>query len=161
MTEVMAYATAGGVVVNGRLELLTLGRTVTRNGKPREELRLPKGHIDPGETVEQAACREVGEESGYWGVEILADLKTCHSSFYLDGIQYERDEHYFLMRLADEARSEPAPVSEEEALFVPRWVPLVEGQFHLTYPSEQEFAWRAKQWLDQHPSRSASLRDAK
>src|SRR6185295_17163610 len=36
---------------------------------------LPKGHIDPGETAEVAALRELGEEAGTVG-EIVAPLST-------------------------------------------------------------------------------------
>lgn len=143
MTETLSYKTAGGVVLDEDNRLLALARTVVRNGGPIEELRLPKGHIDPGETDAQAALREVGEESGYWDVAIEADLGTAHSSFYLEGIHYERDEHYFLMRLVSNTRKATQPVSEEEALFTPQWISIEEAPQRLTYPSEKEFARRA------------------
>ncbi|NLV44881.1 MAG: NUDIX domain-containing protein [Candidatus Hydrogenedentes bacterium] len=143
MGNTLVYSTAGGVVVNGKGQMLALARTVTRDGRAVEELRLPKGHIDPGETEEQAALREVGEESGYWGVEIVRDLGTAHSSFSLNGDRYERDERYYLMRLTDTERQGAQPVSDEEALFEARWVPLSEADALLTYPTEKEFACRA------------------
>lgn len=37
---------------------------ITRGSRPPHEWVLPKGHIDPGETAEEAACREVLEETG-------------------------------------------------------------------------------------------------
>ena len=123
--------------------MLALARTVLREGIPVYELRLPKGHIDPGETAEHAALREVGEESGYWKVEVTADLGLSHSSFRRDGVQYERDERYFLMRLIKEARENPQPVSEEEALFEPQWLDPAEALSRLTFPTEKEFAARA------------------
>ncbi|HDP35028.1 MAG TPA: NUDIX domain-containing protein [Candidatus Hydrogenedentes bacterium] len=140
----MTYKTAGGVVVNERGELLALARTVTRNGAPMDELRLPKGHIDPGETDAEAAIREVGEESGYWKVEIIANLGQAHSSFEMDGVRYERDEHYFLMRLLNNQRDAPQPVSEEEALFEPRWLPAEDAPALMTYPTEKIMAERAR-----------------
>lgn len=143
MKKVFSYTTAGGVVLNARGELLALARTVIRNGRPVNELRLPKGHIDPGETEKEAALREVGEESGYWGVRIVGDLGVAHSSFMDGGDQYERDERYFLMRLTDEARQAAQPCSREEALFEPRWVPLSAAASLLTYPTEKVFAERA------------------
>lgn len=62
---------AGGVVENDLGEVLMM----TRKGWPD----LPKGHIDEGETAEQAAVREVAEETGLSEVEIVAPLcTTCH-----------------------------------------------------------------------------------
>lgn len=143
MGDTLIYKTAGGVVVNDKGQMLALARTVTRDGRVVDELRLPKGHIDPGETEEQAALREVGEESGYWGVEIVRDLGTAHSSFSLNGNRYERDERYYLMRLTEAERQGAQPVSEEEALFEARWVSLSEACVLLTYPTEKKFALRA------------------
>ena len=143
MSEVIVYKTAGGVVINANKEILALSRTVVRNGMPVKELRLPKGHIDPGETDEETAVREVGEESGYWQVEIIADLGQSHSSFQLEGVRYERDEHYFLMRLSDPLRAAPQPVSAEEALFEPCWLEAYQAVLRMTYPTEQLMARRA------------------
>lgn len=53
---------AGGVVVRGRgLDLRVLLVTATRQA---HQWVFPKGHIEPGETAEQAAAREVEEEAG-------------------------------------------------------------------------------------------------
>ncbi len=143
MSKTLSYTTAGGVVINARGEILALSRTVMRDGGPVHELRLPKGHIDPGETAEQAALREVGEESGYWDVEIVADLGLAHSSFFRDGTQYERDERYFLMRLTDGKRRNTMPVNEEEALFEPNWLLPEVAAGKISFPTERDFAARA------------------
>ncbi len=150
MREIIRYTTAGGAVVRSGGELLTLAREVMRGGMKVKELRLPKGHIDPGETAEEASVREVGEESGYWRVEIVADLGMVHSSFAYEDTQYERDERYFLMRLVDAKRDAPQPVSDEEALFAPRWLALAEAPEWLTYPTERTVAERARDWVERH-----------
>jgi len=90
-SNVVRYRAAGGVVVDGERVLV-----LRRPG--RGEVRLPKGHIDPGETPRAAALREVGEESGYADLEIVADLGTQTVEFDWDGRHYVRDEHYFLMQ---------------------------------------------------------------
>jgi 8-oxo-dGTP pyrophosphatase MutT (NUDIX family) len=141
--KIKTHKTAGGVVLNAENRVLVLERDVERGGGLVHEIRLPKGHIDPGESDEAAACREVGEESGYWHTAIIADLGVAHSSFVYRGRQHERDEHYFLMRLESPERGAPAPAGSEEALFQPVWLALDEAAERMTYPSEKDFILRA------------------
>ena len=51
------YTAAGGVVVRGE-DVLVLRRP------GRDEIRLPKGHVEPGEGLAEAALRETREETG-------------------------------------------------------------------------------------------------
>ena len=53
---------------NDKLEILLVQATHNPN-----EWVLPKGHIEPEETLSQAAVREVKEESNVWA-KVLADL---------------------------------------------------------------------------------------
>ncbi len=138
---------AGGVVVDNQNRVLLLERDVLRNDKWIHEIRLPKGHVDPGETHESCARREVGEESGYWDTEIIADLGYDLSEFKYKGENIIRTEHYFLMRADPEKRGTPTPKGEEEKLFQPIWVPLDKAEEMMTYPSERHFIRRAKEWL--------------
>jgi len=138
---------AGGVVVDKDGRVLLLEREVLRDDKWIHEIRLPKGHIDPGESHEQCARREVGEESGYWDTEIIADLGYDQSEFKHQGEDIIRTEHYFLMRADPNKRGEPAPTGEEEARFSPIWIPIESAEDLLTYPSEQHFVRRAKTQL--------------
>lgn len=151
MHKIESYVTAGGVVVNKKGEFLVLERYVRRSGHVIHELRLPKGHIDAGETAEQCALREVGEESGYWNLKISSYLGEVHSRFQRDHKIIERTEHYYLMTFidADEERGEAQPVGEEEALFVPRWVLPSEICKTMTYASEKEIVCRAESYLKQ------------
>ncbi len=143
MSEKKYHKTAGGVVLNSAGHMLVLVRDVERDGVVKHEVRLPKGHVDPGETDEQAARREVHEESGYGGTEIVADLGRAHSEFEFRGHGHVRDEHYFLMRLTNEDRDAPQPTHADEALFQPRWLAPHDAAASLTYASEQDFARRA------------------
>jgi hypothetical protein len=89
----------------------------------------------------------VAEESGYDRVTIVADLGTYTSHFTFKERENERHEQYYLMRLTDEQRGEPAPTHDEEALFEPRWLTPAEAVAAMTYESEQEFARRAAKAL--------------
>ncbi|NOX60978.1 MAG: NUDIX domain-containing protein [Chloroflexi bacterium] len=141
------YRAAGGVVLDDAGRVLLLERRVPREGEMRHEIRLPKGHIEDGETPEEAARREVCEESGYCGLEILDDLGLAVTEFDFRNKHIRRVEHYFLMRLASPTRRAPQPKSPhaEEALFEPLWAEdLDEAERLLTYESEKEFIRRAK-----------------
>jgi len=138
---------AGGVVIDNQKRVLLLERDVVRNDKWIHEIRLPKGHVDSGETHEQCAQREVGEESGYWETEIITDLGYDLSEFKYRGKNIVRMEHYFLMKTDPNKKGPPTPTCEEEARFYPIWVPLESAEEMLTYPSEKHFIRRAKEWV--------------
>jgi 8-oxo-dGTP pyrophosphatase MutT (NUDIX family) len=159
--QLREYTAAGGIVLDRSNRVLLIERWVQRNGEIVHEIRLPKGHVDPGETDEQAAVRETCEESGYCAVEVIADLGTIVTEFdkQLDDDQREhvrRTERYFVMRLADEHRSEPNFQSADEARFTPKWVvSLEEAERLLTYGSEKQFASRARAYLAAPPASTA------
>src|SRR6218665_1680297 len=60
---------AGGIAVKVEGGVAFVACIARRNRAGRLEWCLPKGHIEPGESPEQAAVREVAEETG-----ILADV---------------------------------------------------------------------------------------
>lgn len=122
------YATGGGVVVDGN-QILLLERP------KRNEIRLPKGHIDPGETAEQAALREVAEETGYADLEILHDLGERVVEFEHNGDHYRRAEHYFVMGLRSHLRRPRPPA--DEAQFRVWWTSAEIAVLALTFPAEQ------------------------
>jgi 8-oxo-dGTP diphosphatase len=60
-----------GVVVHSADGLVLLAR---RRGEPGEQLAVPGGKLDPGETVEECAVRELAEETGV--ILDVADVRT-------------------------------------------------------------------------------------
>jgi len=143
--EIVEYRAAGGVVVDDRGRVLLMERLVTRGGRPLLEVRLPKGHVEPGEADAEAAEREVCEETGYCSVAILHDLGDAITEFGLDSRHVRRTEHYFLMRVTGPPSAPQFDKSTpEEALFRVRWADdLTQAEQALTYASEREFAGRA------------------
>ena len=73
------------------LDALLIGRGVPRVWS------LPKGHVEPRETHEQAALREVREETGCWA-EILLKLSEISYWFYLNGTKHKKSVHFYFMR---------------------------------------------------------------
>jgi 8-oxo-dGTP pyrophosphatase MutT (NUDIX family) len=87
---------AGGVVVDGRGNVVLIAR---RSPKGTLQWTLPKGAVEEGETAEQAALREVREETGL-EAELADKLGTIDYWFVWkpDDTRYHKFVHYFLMR---------------------------------------------------------------
>jgi ADP-ribose pyrophosphatase YjhB (NUDIX family) len=122
---------AGGLVLDlaGDVPLGALiGRTDRRG---RLLWSLPKGHIEEGETPEQAAVREVEEETGIAG-EILAELGTIDFWFVAEGRRIHKTVRHYLMRAVGGELSD-ADVEVTEVA----WVPLSEISAQLAYPDER------------------------
>lgn len=130
------YTAAGGVVYQA-------GRVLVLQRPSRSEVRLPKGHIDPGETAAEAAMREVIEESGCCrGLTILADLGEMVVHFEYNGRRFRRTERYFLMQAQTSST-----LTGGEAEFIPAWLTWAEAEASLSYEAEQEWLRRARQFL--------------
>ena len=73
--EIVREPTAGGIVFRrdkkGNVEMLLIQ-------DHKDRWTIPKGHIEPGETAQQAAKREIGEEAGLNDVEVLGWLGKIH-----------------------------------------------------------------------------------
>ena len=109
----------------------------------RDEVRLPKGHIESGESLEETAIREVAEETGFDDLEILTDLGTQRVVFPLEGNIVERTEHYYLMR-ARTLHQQTRPQADR-AQFFTLWVSWEDAREHLTFEAEKEWLQRAYQ----------------
>lgn len=116
----MDEISAGGLVVDDSADQ-PLGAVIgRRDRKGRLLWSLPKGHIEPGESAEQAAVREVAEETGITG-RILGRLGTIDFWFVAEGRRVHKTVHHFLMR----AESGELSDADIEVTAV-AWVPLEE-----------------------------------
>ncbi|HQE94240.1 MAG TPA: NUDIX domain-containing protein [Anaerolineae bacterium] len=137
----ITYTAGGGVLTNAAgTDVLLLIRPA------RDEVRLPKGHIEPEESAADAALREVVEETGYDDIEIVADLGEQWIAFPLGDKIVRRTEHYFLMRARSLHQTERPRLDEQQ--FFTIWVPWNEAITHLTFEVEQEWIRRARQRLE-------------
>ena len=119
--------------------MLVIERDVVRAHRQQHEVRLPKGHVEDGETDREAAVREVAEETGYHRTEILADLGTFANQFERSDGTVLRHEHYYLMRVSSTEQPKPAPVDSEEALFENVWTDPADAAARLTFDAERRF----------------------
>lgn len=134
---------AGGLVVDATgTKGLLIGRIDAKDAN-REKLlwSLPKGHIEEGETPEQAAVREVKEETGIES-EISKSLGVIDFWFMAGGKRIHKTVHHFLFK---EVGGSIAPqVSEVDDV---RWFPLEEIVSKLAYPDEKKLIARSKELL--------------
>lgn len=122
---------AGGLVVDHTdvgAKAALIGR-LDRRGRLRWS--LPKGHVEAGETNEDAAIREVAEETGITG-RVLAPLGTIDFWFVADGRRVHKTVHHYLMlALGGELSDEDIEVEQVE------WVPLGQLADRLAYDDER------------------------
>ena len=102
---------------------------------------LPKGHIEAGESAEEAAVREVAEETGIVG-RIVGRLGTIDFWFMADGRRVHKTVHHFLLR----AESGELSDADVEVAAV-AWVPLDEISSRLAYEDERALLVRVPELL--------------
>ena len=92
-TETVVSAGGGILDDEGRVVL-----TARRTFGGERQWGLPKGQLERGESVAEAAAREAGEETGF-EVEVLSSLPTI-DYWYVDkarSVRVHKFVHYFLM----------------------------------------------------------------
>lgn len=128
------HRSSGGLVVDGARILLIS----TQNGR---RWQLPKGHIEPGETPEQAAVREVREETGVTG-RVVAPLPGVEYWFVEKGHgRVHKTVHYFLLEylFGDAADFDAGEVSGAA------WFSWDEGLARMSFENERRVAQQARE----------------
>ncbi len=97
--EIVREPTAGGIVYRrdkeGKVEILLI-----QDAKDR--WTIPKGHIEEGETAQQTAKREIGEEAGLKNVEVLGWLGKIHFRYRrIDKLVLMTTQIYLVKALGD------------------------------------------------------------
>lgn len=139
---------AGGVVCDdrddGRRWVLLIAR---KNAAGKPQWTLPKGRLEDGERNEEAALREVREETGFTAV-ISHLLGTIDYWFVWrpDRIRYHKYVHYYFMWWDGE---EPG-VRDDEAEHV-EWVPLEVALVRLAHRNERNLVRKAMTTVPQVP----------
>jgi len=124
---------AGGLVLAEPTTTAPLVLIATRT--PRGDLNwtLPKGTPEPGESLEETALREVGEETGLIA-ELLRPLDTIDYWFVWgpDQTRYHKYVHYFLMV----ATGGDLDGHDDEVVDA-RWFPPADAAASLTFANER------------------------
>jgi 8-oxo-dGTP diphosphatase len=124
---------AGGVVIKDRREVLLIKN-------PSGVWTFPKGHIEPGETKEEAAVREVKEETNI-DAEIVDYLGEISYFFVWGGVRIYKTVYFYLMRYVSGI---PVPSWEVKDA---RFFPLEKAERRLKYKGDKEIFSKALQKL--------------
>jgi 8-oxo-dGTP pyrophosphatase MutT (NUDIX family) len=106
---------AGGIVLNAKDEVLMIHRL--------GQWDLPKGKVDMGETIEQAATREVSEECGIEEPTIVSFFLTSYHTYFFKERWVLKPSHWYVMRVNKEEVLVP---QTEENIDIVKWVPQSE-----------------------------------
>lgn len=133
---------AGGIVVRFDDGVPSLVVGARRRDRDILTWTLPKGTPNAGETLEQTALREVGEETGL-EVRITDELDSIEYWFVQRGTRIHKTVHYFLMEPTggDLAR-------HDHEFDQVRWVAFADAPTLLTFETERALVAKAAEVVD-------------
>ncbi len=140
--ETKEQVSAGGVVYRRRgrrveVALISVGE--------QNRWQLPKGLVGRGESPEEAALREVEEETGL-ACEIEGALEKVEYWYFSKGgarrVRFHKFVHFYLMRfVSGDVSGHDAEVNEA------RWVRLEEAEGMLAFKGERKALCEAREML--------------
>lgn len=95
---------------------------------------FPKGHLESGETAEEAAIREVREETGLRVETTAARLPTIDWYFRFRGRVVHKFCHFFLL-YSESGGTRP---QTEEGIITCRWLPVSRALERLSYDNARD-----------------------
>ena len=135
---------AGGVAyrrINSSLEVAIV------SVKPSLRWQLPKGIVDPGETMEVTAIREVREEAGVETdlIDLIETVQYWYQRIqYGKRIRYHKFVHFFLLKYrAGDVANHDHEVAES------RWVRIDEALEMLAFKSERNVVEKARAMIEE------------
>jgi len=119
--EIVREPTAGGIVFRHAKNQKGIEILLIQDAKDR--WTIPKGHIEEGETAQQTARREIGEEAGLKEVDLLGWLGKIH-------FRYRRVDKLVLMTTQIylvRAKGDTNAIQKEEWMNGIQWFPFHEA----------------------------------
>jgi 8-oxo-dGTP diphosphatase len=125
---------AGGIVLDGDRLLMVK----VKNLEGEERWTFPKGHIEKDETAEEAALREVQEETGY-RCQIGERFERVQYYFQRSGQLIKKTVAWFLMKPLEKTGKPDA-----EEILDTEWVSMEEAESRATYKSDKKLLAKLK-----------------
>ena len=130
---------AGGVVLDLESDPPAVALIARHDRRSRLLWSLPKGHVEEGETPEQAALREVHEETGLLG-RIVAPLGVIDFWFVVEDKRIHKTVHHFVIEaVGGELSDEDVEVEAVE------WIPFHQVVRKLAYGDERRLVEKVAQ----------------
>jgi 8-oxo-dGTP diphosphatase len=135
---------AGGVAFRKRGEKIYVALICVGD---KARWQLPKGIVERNEPVEQAARREVREETGL-ETEMIAPIEAIEY-WYFSGsgaarVRFHKFVHFFLLRYKSGKTSDHDAEVDEA-----RWVEIGKAEEMLAFSSEKKIVARARQMIEE------------
>ncbi|HET9310666.1 MAG TPA: NUDIX hydrolase [Actinomycetota bacterium] len=140
-SPVQREVSAGGVVYRRSADAVEVVLASRRTRRGELAWGLAKGGVEEGESFEDAAVREVLEETGYTA-EIEASLGDTRYFYVWEDTRIRKTVHFFLMRCTGGDPSDRDDEMEEV-----RWFPLERALKRAAYRGEREVLGRAAELL--------------
>ncbi len=102
---------------------------------------FPKGHLESGELPEDAALREVTEETGLADLALRGAIETIDWFFRFRGQLIHKVCHFYLMETAESTTSP----QRAEGITACRWVEFGDAQELISYANAREVLRRAQE----------------
>ena len=139
--ETRTEVSAGGVVYRREDDAVEVVLAARRTRRGDLAWGLAKGGIEPDESAEQAAVREVREETGI-EAQIEESLGETRYFYVWEDVRIRKTVHFFLMRATG-----GDPNDRDDEMEDVRWFPLDRALKRAAYRGEREVLVRAAEHL--------------
>lgn len=122
---------SGGIIINNKDEVVIVNQNY-------DSWSLPKGHIDEGETIMEAAIREIYEETGIKNPRLIKSLGSFgRYRIGLDGKDDKSEYKTIYLFLFSSSKKKLNPIDENNP--IAKWVSYKEASHLLTHVNDKKF----------------------